>query len=140
MFAYKKIFVLLLFAFLASCVTTYDVIEQGETLILTDQTRIPCRILDFDGVDVYFKARRGADAYRYGEFITIGNLEAIHVTKGGQTLSYSPLEYLDEKFPVENVETPGAENAPSEEEYPQAAPEDSTAEETVQPELTINTE
>ncbi|KAA3618054.1 MAG: hypothetical protein DWQ05_08395 [Calditrichaeota bacterium] len=100
----QKIFLVASFFLFFSCVATYDAVQQGEALILTDQTKIPCRIIDFDGVDIYFKASRSADAYRFGEFVAIGNVDAIHVTKGGQTLSYDALEYLDEKFSFQDDE------------------------------------
>ncbi|KAA3660007.1 MAG: hypothetical protein DWQ10_07610 [Calditrichaeota bacterium] len=137
---YKKIFALFLFATLSSCVATYDVIQQGETLVLTDQTRIPCRILDFDGVDIYFKARRSADAYSYGDFMAIGNVEAIHFSKGGQTLSYSPLEYLDKKFPVEQDQETTPESAYVVEENPETTVDEPAPEVSKAPQIQLNTE
>ncbi len=87
-----------------SCAAGNEIIEQGEVLVLTNQTKIPCRILDFDGVDIYFHARKSADAYRYGELIPVGNVQAVHVTRGGRILSYAVMDYLDEKFPPDKSE------------------------------------
>ena len=137
---FKPVLLLISCFVLVACVATYKIYEQGETLVLTDRSKIPCQIIDFDGVDIYFHARNGADAYRYGEFIAVGNVAAVHVVRGGQVYSYGVMEYLNKKFPTEKpvAEVTEDSSAPideSDEEFSEPA---ETVSETPYPELRVN--